>query len=69
VKFGMRIPSVKKIIRAKTTGRATRLIKSVNPLYGKKGMGYINDPSRAVYNKVYHKTSFSLADLFKKIFK
>ena len=33
------------------TGKVTRSIKkSVNPLYGKKGMGFINDPERAVKN-------------------
>ncbi|WP_228064566.1 TM2 domain-containing protein [Streptococcus danieliae] len=31
--------------------------KNVNPLYGKKGMGLINNPKKAVYNKVYNKTT------------
>lgn len=69
MKFGIRMPSIKKIIRARTTGRVNRLVKSVNPLYQKKGMGYINSPGRAVYNKVYKKTSFSIVDWIKKLFK
>ena len=66
MKFGMRTPSIKRSIKARTTGRVKRAIKrSVNPLYGKKGMGWIRDPKRAAYNKIYKKTSFSFWDLFK----
>ena len=66
MKFGVRKPSLKRSIKARTTGKIKRQVKSaVNPLYGKKGMGYINDPKKAVYNKVYNKTSFSIWDLFK----
>lgn len=62
----MRKPSLKKIVKAKTTARAKRAIKSsINPLYGKKGMGLINNPKKAIYNKVYKKTSFSIFDIFK----
>lgn len=70
MRMGMRKPSIKKSISARTTGRAKRAIKkSVNPLYGKKGMGLINNPKKSVYNKVYHKTSFGLLGLFSKLFK
>ena len=66
MKFGMRTPSLKKSISARTKGRATRAVKkALIPGYGKKGMGWIKDPKRATYNKVYNKTSFSLWDLFK----
>lgn len=68
MKIGMRKPSLKKSFKARTTGKAKRKIKkAVNPLYGKKGMGLINNPKKAVYNKVYKKTSFSIFDLFKKL--
>lgn len=70
MKFGMRKPSVKRSIKARTTGRAKRAIKkTVNPLYGKKGMGLVKNPKKAVYNKVYKKTSFSIFDLLKQILK
>ena len=66
MKFGMRTPSLKKSISARTTGRAKRAIKKVLiPGYGKKGMGWIRDPKKAMYNKVYNKTSFSVWDIFK----
>jgi len=69
MKLGMRKPSIKKSIKARTTGKAKRAAKSaVNPLYGKNGMGWVN-PKKAAYNKVYNKTSFSIVDLIKKLFK
>lgn len=64
MKIGMRTPSLKKSISARTTGRATRSVKrAVNPTYGKKGMGWVNNPSKAAYNKVYNKTTVSAKDL------
>ena len=54
MKFGMRTPSIK---------------RSVNPLYGKKGVGFVKSPKKSIYNKVYHKTTFSFWDCFKKLFK
>lgn len=66
MKFGMRTPSLKKSIKARTTGKVKREVKkALIPGYGKKGMGWIKNPKKAAYNKVYHKTSFSLFDLFK----
>ncbi|MBQ8027803.1 MAG: hypothetical protein IJ262_00180 [Clostridia bacterium] len=64
MKFGMRKPSIKKSFSARTTGKIKRdLKKSVNPLYGKKGMGVINNPQKSIYNKVYNKTTFGVSDL------
>ena len=66
MKFGLRTPSLKKSISARTTGRAKRAIKkALIPGYGKKGMGWLKNPKKAAYNKVYNKTSFGWSDLFK----
>lgn len=66
MKFGMRKPSLKKSIKARTTGKAKRkLKKAIIPGYGKKGTGWLKDPKKAAYNKVYKKTTFSIFDLFK----
>ena len=60
MKFGLRKPSINKSISARTTGRLERASKRViNPSYGRKGTGFIKDPARASYNKVYNKTSYS----------
>ena len=65
VKIGLRKPSLKKSIKARTTGKLKRQVKSaINPLYGKKGMGVIRDPKKALYNKVYNKTTKSPFNLF-----
>ena len=70
MKFGMRKPSLKKSLKARTTGKVKRKIKSaVNPLYGKKGMGLITNPKKSIYNRVYNRTSFSIVDIIKKLFK
>ena len=66
MKVGYRKPSIKKSIKARTTGKIKRQIKtSINPVYGKKGAGWIKNPKKAAYNKVYKKTSFGIMDLFK----
>ncbi|WP_275434825.1 hypothetical protein [Brevibacterium ravenspurgense] len=41
----------------------------MNPLYGKKGMGWVNNPKKALYNKVYNKTSIGLGDILRKMFR
>lgn len=66
MKFGVRKPSIKRSIKARTTGKAKRAVKkAIVPRYGKKGAGWVKNPKKAAYNKVYKKTSFSLFDLFK----
>lgn len=66
MKFGMRKPSIKKSISARTTGKWKRsLKKQFIPGYGKKGTGWMKNPRKAAYNKVYKKTTFSIFDLFK----
>ena len=70
MKIGMRKPNLKKSIKARTTGKLKRQVKkAVIPGYGKKGMGYVKNPKKAIYNKGYNKTSFSIFDVLKKLFK
>ncbi len=65
MKFGMRKPSFNKSFKARTTGKAKRTLKrAIIPGYGKKGMGILH-PKKALYNKVYKKTTFSIFDIFK----
>lgn len=66
MKFGMRKPSLTRSLKVRTTGRAKRAVKkAVIPGYGKKGMGFMKNPSRSVKNAVYKRTTFSFWDLFK----
>ena len=66
MKFGLRTPSLKRSIKARTTGRLKRSVKkALVPGYGKKGTGWLKNPKKAAYNKVYNKTSIRIWDLFR----
>nr|DAX61784.1 MAG TPA: cell division protein [Caudoviricetes sp.] len=66
MKIGMRKPSLTKSLKARTTSKWKRQAKkAIIPGYGKKGVGWIKNPKKAMYNKVYHKTTFGLSDLLK----
>ena len=55
MKFGFRIPSITKRIAARTS--AKRVIRHNLGFKAPRGMGWITDPKKVLYNKVYNKTS------------
>ena len=55
MKFGFRIPSLTKRIAARTSVK--RIIRHNLGFKAPRGMGWITDPKKALYNKVYNKTS------------
>jgi hypothetical protein len=63
VKFGMRKPSIKKSIAARTSVK--RYIRHSLGVKAPRGWGWITNPKKALYNKVYRKTTFSIFDIFK----
>ena len=66
MKIGIRKPNLKKSFKARNTARAKRALKSsINTAYDKRGAGWIKNPKRAAYNKIYNKFTFSISDLFK----
>jgi hypothetical protein len=66
MKFGMRTPSLKRSLKARTTSKWKRQAKkAIISGYGRKGAGWVKSPRKAAYNKVYRKTSFSFWGLFK----
>ena len=66
MRIGMRKPSVKRMIKARTIGRAKRAVKrAVIPGYGRRGMGVVKNPKRAVKGAIYRRTTFSVWDLFR----
>jgi hypothetical protein len=68
--FGIRKPSWKKSLKARTTGKWKRQIKrKIFPWYGRKGIGWLLHPGRALYNWVYHRTTISAWSLLRKIFR
>ncbi|MCC2717849.1 hypothetical protein GKF99_01740 [Finegoldia sp. BIOML-A2] len=66
MKIGFRTPSLKKSFKARTTSKYKRQLKSaIDPTYGKKGIGWFKNPKKALYNKIYNKTTRSIFDIFK----
>lgn len=62
----MRKPSIKKSLKARTTGSLKRKVKKkIIPGYSKKGIGFLKNPKKSMKNKVRRKTTFSFWDLFK----
>lgn len=58
MKVGFRTPNLKKRVRARTTGSLKRKTKKmINPLYGKKGMGFIKNPGKSIKDSMYHKVT------------
>lgn len=61
MKFGVRTPSLKKRIAARTSVKRMVRAKVRVP----KGYGMLTNPKKAMYNKVYNKTSVSVDGLLK----
>lgn len=55
MKFGFRIPSLTKRIAARTSLK--RVVRHNLGFKAPRGLGWITDPKKAMYNKVYNKTS------------
>jgi hypothetical protein len=55
MKFGIRKPSLKKSIAARTSLK--RVLKNSLGLNAPRGMGWITNPKKAAYNRVYNSTT------------
>lgn len=70
MRFGVRRRNYKSSLKAMTTGRLTRQAKKAFiPFYGKKGTGIYKNPKKALYNKVYRKTTFKFPGLYPSDYK
>ncbi|MDD2481922.1 MAG: hypothetical protein PHF82_07330 [Lutispora sp.] len=67
MKFGFRTPSLTKRIAARTSIK--RQIIHRAGLKMPRGWGWLRDPKKYAYNKVYIKTSFDIFKVLKKLFK
>lgn len=67
MEIGVRKPSIKKSISARTSVK--RQVVQRAGLKMPKGTGFIRDPKKAAYNKIYNKTTVSFWSLLKKLFK
>lgn len=67
MKFGIRKPSWKKSIAARTSVK--RLVKNSLGLRAPKGYGWLTNPKKATYNRIYNRTTISWAALLRKLFR
>ena len=62
MKFGFRIPSLRKRIAARTTWK--RVVRHQLGLKAPRGWGWLTNPRRALYNRIYSRTTKGCALLF-----
>jgi len=67
MKFGLRFPSLKRRISARTSWK--RYVKHSLGIKAPRGYGWITNPKRAIYNRIYGRTSFSLEKFIRTFFK
>ncbi len=65
MKFGIRKPSIKRSFAARTSVK--RMVRQNLGLKAPRGMGWVTDPKRAAYNRVYGRTTISFWSLLKKL--
>jgi hypothetical protein len=54
-RFGFRVPSLSKRIAARTSIK--RLVKNKLGLRASRGWGWITNPKKAAYNRIYNRTT------------
>ena len=59
MKVGFRKPSIKKRIAARTSWR--RVLRHSLGLKAPRGWGWLTNPKRAAYNRIYHRTTVGCA--------
>ena len=64
MKFGLRTPSLKKRFAARTSLK--RYVRHSLGVKAPRGMGFLTNPKKAVYNRVYNRTSFSIDRLARR---
>lgn len=58
MKFGIRTPSLRKSIAARTSIK--RIVRHNVGLKAPRGFGWFSNPKKALYNRIYNKTTFSI---------
>lgn len=64
MKFGIRMPSLKRRFAARTSLK--RVIRHSLGLKMPRGTGFLTNPKKAIYNAVYNRTSVSVDNLVKQ---
>lgn len=67
MKFGLRVPSLRRMIAARTS--PARFVRQSLGLKAPRGFGWVTNPKRAAYNAVYCRTSVSLWTVLGRLFR
>ena len=67
MKIGPRKPPLNKMIAARLS--PARFVRHSLGLKAPRGWGWLTNPRRALYNRVYSRTTFSIWSLIAKLFK
>lgn len=65
MKFGIRTPSLRKSLAARTSVK--RIVKNSLGLKAPRGYGWLTNPKKAAYNRIYNRTTISLTALLRKL--
>lgn len=65
MKFGLRVPSLKKKIASRTSLK--RYVRHSLGLKAPRGMGVFTNPKRAVYNRIYNRTTMGIDEIGKPV--
>jgi hypothetical protein len=67
MKLGIRKPSIRKSIAARTSVK--RMVRQSLGLKAPRGYGWLTNPKKAAYNRVYNRTSVSFWSVLRKLFR
>lgn len=66
MKFGPRRPSLKRRIAARTSVK--RYVRHSLGVKAPRGYGWLTNPKKAAYNRIYSRTTFDIFSVLKKLF-
>jgi hypothetical protein len=64
VRWGPRRPSIKRRLSARLS--LARFIRHNLGLKAPRGFGWVTNPKKALYNRIYSRLTFSIFDVFKR---
>jgi hypothetical protein len=67
MKFGIRRPSLRRSMAARTS--PARFIRHSLGLKAPRGYGWLTNPRKAAYNRVYNRTTISFWSLMRRLFR
>jgi hypothetical protein len=67
MRFGIRKPSLKKSIAARTSWK--RIVMHSFGIKAPRGWGWLTNPRKAAYNRVYNRTSISVWTILQRLLK